>query len=88
MYRGQLALQSPPFLLQIGKPLERIRVEDVLAALRGPRAAPIGDAEVARVVTHVMGEIDRTAAHVAEARNLRDLVEELGRSVDPSESGQ
>lgn len=73
---------------QVARPLERIRVEDVLTALRGPRSAPIGDAEVARVVTHVMGEIDRTAAHVAEARNLRDLVEELGRSVDPSESGQ
>ena len=72
---------------QIGRPLERIRVADVLAALRGARAAEIADSEMARVVARVLGEVDRGAAQVAEARNLHDLVEELGRSVDPPESG-
>jgi membrane protein len=71
----------------IGRPLERIRVADILAALRGSREAEIGDSEVARVVARVLGEVDRGAAQVSEARNLRDLVEELDRSVDPPESG-
>jgi membrane protein len=32
-------------------------------------------------------EVDRGAAQASRARNLRDLVEELGRPVDPPESG-
>jgi membrane protein len=72
---------------QIGRPLERIQVEDVLAAMRGSRAAAIGDSEVARVVAQVLREVDRGAAQASRARNLRDLVEELGRPVDPPESG-
>jgi len=63
---------------QIGRPLERIHVADVLAALRGSREAEIGDSEVARVVARVLGEVDRGAAQVSEARNLGELVEELG----------
>ncbi len=63
---------------QIGRPLERIHVADVLVALRGSREAEIGDSEVARVVAQVLGEVDRGAAQVSEARNLRELVEELG----------
>jgi membrane protein len=63
---------------QIGRPLDRIQVADVLAALRGSRTATIGDSEVARVVSQVLGEVDRGAAQVSEARTLRDLVEELG----------
>ena len=69
---------------QIGRSLERIRVEDVLAAMRGTRGAAIGDAEVARVVAQVFEEIDRGSAQTSEARNLRDLVGEL---VDPPKSG-
>ncbi len=72
---------------QIGRPLERIRVEDVLAAMRGPRDAAIGDSEVARVVSEVLGQVDRSASQVSELRTLRDLVEELGPRVDPPESG-
>jgi len=71
----------------IGRPLDRIDVADVLAALRGSREAEVGDSEVASVVAQVLGEVDRGAAQVSEARNLRDLVEELGCSVDPPESG-
>jgi len=62
---------------QIGRPLERIRVADVLVALRGSRTAEIADSEMARVVARVLGEVDRGAAQVAEARTLRDMVEEL-----------
>ena len=72
---------------QIGRPLERVRVEDVLAAMRGPRDAVIGDSEVARVVAEVLGEVDRSASRVSELRTLRDLVEELGPQVDPPEPG-
>jgi len=73
---------------QIGRPLERIQVADVMAALRGSRAAVIGDSEVERVVAKVLGEIDRGAAQVSTARSLRDLVEELRPSpVDPPEAG-
>jgi len=63
---------------QIGRPLDRIHVADVLMALRGSRAAAIGDSEVERVVAQVLGEIDCSAAQVSEVRSLRDLVEELG----------
>jgi membrane protein len=72
---------------QIGRPLERIHVEDVLAAMRGARTAAIGDSEVARVVAQVLGEVDRGAAQASRARHLGDLVEDLGRSVDPPEPG-
>ena len=51
---------------------------ELLAALRGSRAAVIGDSEVERVVAQVLGEIDSSAAQVSEVRSLRDLVEELG----------
>lgn len=63
---------------QIGRPLDRIRVQDVLAAMRGSRDAAIGDAAVARVVSEALGEVDRSASQVSELRTLRDLVEELG----------
>jgi membrane protein len=63
---------------QIGRPLDRIHVADVLTALRGSRAAAIGDPEVERVVAQVLGEIDCSAARVSEVRSLHDLVEELG----------
>ena len=63
---------------QIGRPLDRIHVADVLMALRGSRAAAIGDPEVERVVAQVLGEIDCSAAQVSEVRSLHDLVEELG----------
>ena len=60
-----------------------IRVEDILAAIRGPRGAAVGDAEVARVVAQVFEEIDHGSAQTSEARNLRDLVQELA---DPPKS--
>jgi DNA-binding IscR family transcriptional regulator len=63
---------------QIGRSLERIRVADVLEAMRGPRGAAVGDAEVARVVAEVFEEIDRGSALTSEVRSLRDLVQELG----------
>jgi membrane protein len=65
---------------QMGRALERIHVEDILAAIRGPRGEAIGDAEVARVVAEVFGEIDRGSAQTSEMRSLRDLVQELADS--------
>jgi membrane protein len=63
---------------QIGRPLERIHIDDVLTAVRGSRSAAIGDAHLERLVREVLGDVDRAAAQVSEARTLRDLVEELG----------
>jgi membrane protein len=77
---------EPAGSYQIGRPLDQIRVEDVLAAMRGSRDAEIGDSEVARVVAEVLQEVDRSASQISELRTLRDLVEELGPQVDPPES--
>jgi membrane protein len=62
---------------QLGRPADRIRVEDVLAALRGPRETPVQLPEVARVVGKVFEDIDRETHLAAEASSLRDLVEQL-----------
>lgn len=62
---------------QLGRPAERIRVEDVLAALRGPRETPVQLPEVARVIGKVFEDIDRETHLAAEASSLRDLVEQL-----------
>ena len=48
------------------------------------RDARIGAGEVARSVSGVLSEVDRSAAKTAESRTLRDLVEELGPAVDRS----
>ncbi|MAE93670.1 MAG: hypothetical protein CL910_03320 [Deltaproteobacteria bacterium] len=62
---------------QIGRPLEQIRVADILGAMRGPRNVELGAPEVARQVTETLGEIDHAAAQPAESRNLRDLIQGL-----------
>ncbi len=62
---------------QIGRPLDRIHVDDILTAVRGSRSAAIGDAHLERLVSEVLGDVDRAAAQVSEARTLRDLVDEL-----------
>jgi membrane protein len=73
-----LAVQSdgdPGYAL--GRPAEQVRVEDVLAALRGPREASIQISDVARAVNEVLREVDRGAAMAGEAYNLRDLADGL-----------
>lgn len=72
---------------QIGRPLERVHVDDILTAMRGSRSAAIGDSHLERVVSKVLGDVDRAAAAASEARSLRDLVEDLDHQVDPPESG-
>ncbi len=63
---------------QIARPLEQVRVADVLGALRGPRNVPlVGDK--ARAAASALDEVDRAARSVAEARNLRDLLEATPR---------
>ncbi len=71
---------------QPARPLEQIRVADVLAALRGTRQVDLGSAEVARQVAETLDEVDRAAAQTAESRNLRDLVQALGASPENPES--
>jgi membrane protein len=68
--------------VQPARSLERIRVADLLAALRGSRETALAAPEVARAVAEVLAEVDRAAAAAAEGRSLRDLVEALGPSVD------
>jgi membrane protein len=63
---------------QLARPLEQVRVADLLAALRGPRSAALAVPEVARVVSDVLAEVDEAAGAAAEGRNLRDLLDALG----------
>lgn len=62
---------------QLARSAARIRVGDVLDALRGPREAPLGPRELATQVEAVFEEVDaheRAAGH----RTLEELVEEAG----------
>ena len=68
---------------QVGRPLDRIQVADVLEALRGPRHAEIGDGPVAGRVEQVLGEVDAASAELAAKRTLRDLVDELPPEAEP-----
>jgi membrane protein len=63
---------------QLARPLEQIRVADLLAALRGPRTTALAVPDVARVVSAVLADVDEAAAAPAEGRNLRDLLDALG----------
>jgi membrane protein len=71
----------------LARPAERIRVADVLAALRGPREARLPGGEVARAVSEVFGAIDREALRVAEARTLHDLLEDVPAALEPARAG-
>ena len=68
--------------VQPARPLELIRVADVLAALRGSRQIALDVPEVTRVVAEVLAEVDRASAVAAEGRNLRDLLDAMTRAVD------
>ena len=65
---------------QIGRPLEQVRVSDVLTALRGPRNVELGVPEVARQVAETLDPVEQAARQQAESRNLRDLVLDLPAS--------
>lgn len=68
--------------VQPARPLERIGVADLLAALRGSRHVALAAPDVAHAVAEVLGEVDRATEAAAAGRNLRDLVEVLGPAVD------
>jgi membrane protein len=60
---------------QLGRPADRIRVAQVLEALRGPREAPLGPKELASQVDQVLAELD--ARHrEAGTRTLEELLDE------------
>ncbi len=73
---------------QLARPADRIRVADVIEALRGPRLTPAAEPEIAKVVTEVFARIDRETAGQAGAQTLRELVELADRPVDPLGSGE
>jgi membrane protein len=59
---------------QMARPIEQVRVSDVLVALRGNASVPLGVADLSRAANGVIAEVERAAAAVADARNLRDLL--------------
>lgn len=70
---------------QLGRPAGKVRVADVLTALKGERHVVLGSSEIARQVNQALAEIDRAAAPVAEQKTLRDLVLELGALAEPTQ---
>ena len=80
---------EPMGAVQIGRPMEQIRVSDVLLALRGTRDTALAVRDVAREVAGALDEVDKNTALASEAHNLRDLVDALrpGSETAPEESG-
>ena len=76
--RGESAAQEA---FQLGQPSSRVRVVDVLAALRGNRE-PVGEDPSAAVVDRLLGDLDGVAA---DAQGGQTLAELLARppSLDP-----
>ena len=62
---------------QLARPAERIRVVDVMEALRGPRQTPLGSRALAAQVEAVLAEVDARDRE-AGSRTLEELVEEAG----------
>jgi len=60
-------------VFQLGRAADRVRVEDVVEALRGPRDARIAPPDVAARVDAVLAEIDAADDHVT-SRTLAELV--------------
>jgi membrane protein len=67
--------------VQLGQPSSRIRVMDVLAALRGKRE-PVGDDPGAELVERLLGDLEMAAAHEEGSRTLEDLLARIP-SLDP-----
>jgi membrane protein len=59
---------------QPGRPAERIQVSDVLAALRGPREAAVGDAALADAVGELVAELAEAEAKGAGGRTLAEVL--------------
>ncbi len=76
--RGGSAVEEA---FQLGQPSSRIRVMDVLAALRGKREA-IGEEPSAVIVDRLLGDLDTVVARAEGARTLADLLARTP-SLDP-----
>lgn len=59
---------------QMARPAEQVRVSDVLLALRGSAAIPLGSPDLSRTVNDLIAELERASGAVAESRTLRDLL--------------
>jgi membrane protein len=70
---------------QLGRPMEQIRVADVLLALRGTRDAGVAQVALSRAVEKALAQVDEAAAAPAVSCNLRDLTDRLLAGVDPPE---
>ena len=60
---------------QLARPPDRIRVVDVLAALRGGRVRAADASELGRAVTVLLEEISEAEAKAAEDHSLADVLE-------------
>jgi membrane protein len=76
--RGESAAEEA---FQLGQPSSRIRVVDVLSALRGERE-PIAEDPGAVVVERLLGDLDAAAAHAQGAQTLAELLAQIP-SLDP-----
>ena len=76
--RGAPALEEG---LQLGQPSSRIRVIDVLVALRGKRE-PVGEDPGAELVERLLGDLDAALAHAEGAQTLAELLARTP-SLDP-----
>ncbi len=76
--RGETAAEEA---YQLGQPSSRIRVIDVLAALRGHREAVAADPD-AVLVDQLLGDLDAAVAHKQGAQSLAELLSQLP-SLDP-----
>jgi len=68
--RGESAAEEA---FQLGRPSSRIRVMDVLVALRGQRE-PIGEDPGSVVVDRLLADLDAAAAHAQGAQTLAELL--------------
>jgi membrane protein len=76
--RGESAAEE---IVQLGQPSSRIRVIDVLMALRGKRE-PVGEDPNAELVERLLGDLETAAAHEDGSRTLADLLARTP-SLDP-----
>jgi membrane protein len=76
--RGESAADE---VFQLGQPSSRIRVIDILAALRGKRE-PVGAGPSAELVERLLGDLETAVAHEEGSRTLAELLARTP-SLDP-----
>ena len=63
--------------LQLGRPADRVTLQELLAALRGERERAGGDAYLTALVDDVLAELETGSSQAARNRTLADLLEGL-----------